>query len=171
MATHAPTSLTSDIRLRDVIDGDLPIFFEQQRDADAIQMAASPPRDRDAFMAHWTKILSDENVTKKTILLDGHVAGNIVSWERDRKRVVGYWIGKNYWGRGVATKGLAEFLGVVTARPLYAHVAKHNLGSIRVLEKCGFTICGEESESPDAPSDGVEEFVLKLSTNENSEAH
>jgi len=169
MGTHAPTSFTSDIRLRDVTDGDLPIFFDQQRDTDANQMAAFPARDRDAFMSHWTKILGDETVTIKTVLLDGQVAGNIGSWDRDRKQVVGYWIGKNYWGKGVATKALAAFLGVVKARPLYAHVAKHNIGSIRVLEKCGFTICAEETESLDAPSDGVEEVVLKLNTNENGE--
>jgi RimJ/RimL family protein N-acetyltransferase len=169
MATHASTSLTSDIRLRDVTDADLPIFFEQQRDSDANQMAAFPARTREAFMAHWTKILGDETGTIKTILLDGHVAGNIFSWERDRKRLVGYWLGKDYWGKGVATRALSEFLGVVKARPLYAHVAKHNIASIRVLEKCGFTICREETESLDAPSDGVEEYVFKLGANDNGE--
>jgi RimJ/RimL family protein N-acetyltransferase len=168
MAAHAPTSLTSDIRLEDVTDADLPIFFEQQCDSDANQMAAFPARARDAFMAHWTKILGDETVTTKTILLDGQVAGNIGSWERDRKRLVGYWIGKNYWGKGVATRALREFLRVVKVRPLYAHVAKHNSASIRVLEKCGFTICGAETEALHAPSDGVEELVFELSAKENA---
>ncbi len=126
------------------------------------QMAAFPARDWDAFMAHWRKILGDENVTIRTVLLADHVAGNIVCWERDGKRLVGYWIGKDYWGKGVATSALLEFVGVVKARPLYARVAKHNIASIRVLEKCGFTICGEQTESSDAPSDGVEEWVLKL---------
>ena len=131
-------------------------------------MAAFPARDMAAFMAHWSKMLGDETVTIKTILLEEQVAGNILSWERDRKRLVGYWIGKNYWGKGVATKALAEFLGVVKVRPLYAHVAKCNVASIRVLEKCRFTICDEETQALDAPGDGVEELVLKLSTNENS---
>jgi RimJ/RimL family protein N-acetyltransferase len=157
-------SLTSDVRLRDVTDDDLPIFFEQQRDSEANKMAAFPARTRDAFMAHWTKILSDETVTIKSILFDGSVAGNILSWEQDHKRLVGYWIGKSYWRKGVATKALSEFLGVVKARPLYAHVAMQNIASIRVLEKCGFTICGEETAPFDAPSDGVEELVYKLST-------
>src|SRR5258708_37916755 len=164
MSTHPPTLLTSDICLRDVIDSDLPILFEQQRDPDANQMAAFPARDRDAFMAHWSTILGDENVTIKTILLAEHVAGNIVCWEWDSKRLVGYWIGKNYWGQGVATRALSEFLGVVKARPLYAHVAKHNIASIRVLAKCGFTICDEETKALDAPSDWLEEFVFKLGT-------
>lgn len=150
--------MTNDVLLRDVTEGDLPIFFEQQLDPDALHMAAFPPRDRDAFMAHWTtRILGDETVTKKTILFDGQVAGNIVSFERSGKLLVGYWIGKNYWGKGIATKALSEFLGYVKVRPLHAHVAKHNIASIRVLEKCGFTICGE-SES----GDEVEEFILIL---------
>ena len=112
--------------------------------------------------------MGDEGVTLKTILLDERVVGNIVSWERDSKQLVGYWIGKAYWGNGVATNALSEFLDLVKVRPLYARVAKQNIASIRVLEKCGFTICVEEMESFDAPSDGIEELVFKLTTNENS---
>jgi RimJ/RimL family protein N-acetyltransferase len=160
---HMTISSTSDVRLRAVTNDDLPIFFEQQRHPDANQMAAFPARDWDAFTAHWTKIRADENVTIKTVLVAENVAGNIVCWERDGKRLVGYWIGKNFWGQGVATRALAEFVGVVKSRPLYAHVAKQNIASIRVLEKCGFTICDEEAKALDAPDDGVEEFVFKLS--------
>lgn len=162
MADHASTLRTGDIRLRDVIEADLPVFFEHQRDPDANRMAAFPARSRDAFILHWTKMLGDESVTVKTILCSGQVAGNIVCWKRDRKRLVGFWIGKEYWGKGVAGKALAAFLGVVKDRPLYAHAAKQNTASIRVLEKCGFTICGEETASLGPPSDGVEEVVLVL---------
>lgn len=158
--------MTSDVLLRDVTEGDLPIFFEQQLDPDANQMAAFPARDRDAFMAHWTKILGDETIIIKTILFDGHVAGNMVSFEQFDKRQVGYWIGKEYWGKGIATTALSEFLGHVKARPLYAHVAKHNIASIRVLEKCGFTICGEDKGDSNAGGEEVEEYILKLSANE-----
>jgi RimJ/RimL family protein N-acetyltransferase len=169
MAPHPPTALTGDVRLRNVAEGDLPIFFDQQCDPDALRMAAVVPRDREAFLAHWTKLLADWTVPVRTVLLGGQVAGNVVSWERDCKRLVGYWIGKHYWGKGVATRALREFLGIVQARPLYAHVAKHNIGSIRVLEKCGFTICVEETEALGAPSDGVEELVLKLAAGESGE--
>ena len=117
-------------------------------------MAAFPARERDAFMAHWAKILGDEAAVIKTIVADGQVAGNIVSWEQFGEREVGYWLGKQYWGKGVATKALAAFLGHVRARPLFAHVAKHNIGSRRVLEKCGFVICGEERLLDDASGAG-----------------
>ena len=141
--------MTNTVLLRDVVESDLPIFFEQQLDPVANQMAAFPARDREAFMAHWAKILADESNILKTILYGDQVAGNIVSWEQPdegSEREVGYWLGREYWGKGIATRALAAFLEHVTARPLYAYVAKHNLASIRVLEKCGFIITGKEAE-------------------------
>ena len=162
MAGGASNPSTGDVQLRDVTEGDLLVFFEHQRDPQANRMAAFSARDRDAFMAHWTKILADETLDKKAILFDGHVAGNVVSWEQSGEREVGYWIGREYWGKGVATKALSEFLGHVRTRPLYAHVATHNVASIRVLEKCGFTISSEDSRPSDAGGDDVEELVLKL---------
>ena len=148
--------------MRDVTEGDLPIFFEHQRDSDANRMASFPARDRDAFMAHWSRIMADPTVLVQTILVEEQVAGNIVSWEAEDRRFVGYWIGKDWWGRGVASAGLAVFLARVPARPLYARVAKDNIASIRVLEKCGFTLCSGLTESLPAPSDGVEELVFGL---------
>ena len=153
--------MANDFLLRDVTEDDLPIFFEQQLDPDATEMAAFPARDRDVFMAHWAKIMADDAVVLKTILFDGHVAGNIVSFEMSGKREVGYWIGKEYWGKGIATRALAAFLDYVNTRPLYAHVAKHNIGSRRVLEKCKFTIVSEDKFS-NAQGKEVEEFILKL---------
>lgn len=144
MDATATAPPSGDVRLREVIEADLPILFEQQWDPEANAMANFPARDRDAFMAHWTKILADETLPVRAILFGPEVAGNIVSWEQDGRRLVGYWIGKAYWGRGIATQAMSEFLKVVTSRPLYAHVAKHNVGSIRVLEKSGFTLCADE---------------------------
>ena len=114
-------------------EADLPVLFEQQMDPEANRMAAFPARDREAFTAHWKKVLADAAVAKKTILFDGRVAGNIVSFQQLGRPLVGYWIGKEYWGRGIATRALSEFLNHVTARPLHARVAKHNRASIRVL--------------------------------------
>ena len=148
--------------LRDVIESDLPIFFEQQLDPDATEMAAFPSRDREAFMTHWAKIMVDDSVILKTVLFNEHVAGNMVSFEMSGKREVGYWIGKEYWGKGIATRALAAFLDYVKARPLYAHVAKHNIGSRRVLEKWGFVIVGEDKGFPDVRGQEVEAFILKL---------
>src|SRR6185436_13609483 len=136
--------MTHQIRLRNVIDSDLPIFFEHQRDPEASQMADFHSRELEAFMAHWAKILQEPAFTTRTILCDEQVAGNIACFEEAGKPEVGYWLGKEYWGQGVATQALSALLKLVEQRPLYAFVAKHNLGSRRVLEKCGFALHAEE---------------------------
>jgi len=146
--------------LRDVTEDDLPILFEHQREPEANRMASFPARDRDAFMTHWhTKVLGEPNNRKKAIVVDDEVVGNIVSWEQDGKRLVGYWIGKAYWGRGIATAALEEFVADhEKARPIYAHVSVQNVGSVRVLEKCGFRQVGDAVTA----SDGVEEILMQL---------
>lgn len=154
------------VSLRDVIESDLPIFFEQQLDPDANVMAAftssRDPADRDAFMAHWTRILGDESNINKTILFEGCVAGNIANFELFGDREIGYWIGKPYWGKGIATSALAQFLQIVTERPLYARAAKDNIASLRVLQKCGFRISGEDKGFANARGEEIEECILKL---------
>ena len=147
-----------DVRLRAVRDDDLPIFFEHQNDPEANRMANFEARDRRTFMAHWAKILREGAGSVRTIEFEGQVAGNIVSWEHDGERDVGYWIGREHWGKGVATAALSAFLDELQMRPLLAHVAAHNIGSIRVLEKCGF----ERTGPPTRVHDGVEELLLEL---------
>jgi RimJ/RimL family protein N-acetyltransferase len=108
-------------------------------------------------MAHWAKTLADDSALTWTIVADGEVAGNIGCWEADGRRFVGYWIGREFWGRGLATQALAELVGLVEARPLYAHVVTSNVASIRVLEKNGFVEVGRH-----AADDGIEELVMEL---------
>ena len=142
---------TITVVLRDVRDSDLAIFFEQQLDPDANHMVAftkRDPTDRDAFLSHWAKIRSDDTVTVRTILFDEHVAGNVGKFERSGKPEVCYWIGKEYWGNGIATAALSLLLTEVKVRPLYAGVAKDNLASVRVLQKCGFEVVGLERRRP-----------------------
>jgi len=144
------------------VDTDLDVLFEQQADPEATAMAAFPARDRQRFDAHWAKIRRDETVILRTILAGDHVAGGISSWQDEGRRLIGYWIGREYWGRGVATQALALFLAEVPARPLSAHVAAHNAGSIRVLQKCGFERDhGREAQAP-RPEDGIEELAFIL---------
>jgi RimJ/RimL family protein N-acetyltransferase len=155
------------VRLRDVEADDLALFFEHQRDPVAVAMVAFQSRDRAAFAQHWAKLLADDTLLKKTIVVapsvsadspaQNQVAGHIGSWTSDGKREIGYWLDRAYWGRGIATAAITAFLRLEPTRPLYAEVAKHNTASIRVLQKCGFTIAGVE----DHPADGVNiPFVL-----------
>lgn len=135
-----------EVILRDVAEEDLLIFYAHQLEPEAVQMADFPSRDRATFLTHWHRILAEPTGPTKTILFNGQVAGNIVSFEQAGRTEVGYWLGKDYWGRGVATHALSAFLDHIPDRPLYAHVARHNIASLRVLQKCGFTISGETSD-------------------------
>lgn len=151
------------VSLRPVSDEDLPVFFEHQLDPEANRMAGFAPRDRDSFTAHWANIMRDETNITRTVVVDERVAGNVGSWlESPSKRLVGYWIGREHWGKGIATRALAEFVGTVTERPLFAYVAEHNVASKRVLEKCGFVVTNDDDPAPDDVVDDVEELLLRL---------
>ncbi|MFI5348657.1 MAG: GNAT family N-acetyltransferase [Elusimicrobiota bacterium] len=149
------------VELRDPVAQDAPIFYAHQLQPAALRMAAFGSRGRDAFMAHWAKIKEDPSVRQQTILADGLVAGYVGSFERLGKREVCYWLGQDVWGKGVATQALAAFLGKEIRRPLWARVAKCNPASLRVVEKCGFAIVGEDSY-PNKAGEVVAEFVLQL---------
>ena len=112
-------------------------------------MAMVEPRDRASFEDQWAKMLRDERAGLRAVEADGVVVGNVVSWEHEGEREVGYWIGREHWGRGVATTALAAFVAEITERPLFAHVVNTNVGSIRVLEKCGFRRTGTPTVAAD----------------------
>ena len=152
-----------EVRIRAVQDSDIEPFFAHQREPEATEMAAFPARDRVPFFTHWARIRAEPTSLLRTIVAGGEVAGNIVSWTQSGHREVGYWLARSHWGRGVATKALALFLAEETARPLVAHVAVHNVGSIRVLEKCGFQRA-EATEFSSATADlgDIEEVPLVL---------
>ena len=153
--------IPSKVSLREVRPDDLPILFEHQMDPEGARMAAFKSRERDAFMAHWTKIMANPACAIRVILADGIVAGHIAAWTDGAERLVGYWIGRECWGRGIASAALTQFLDYETTRPFTARVAKHNLASIRVLQKAGFTPAGKEtSDLPDG--DKLVELVFKL---------
>ena len=151
-----------EVGLRAVEDADLDVFFEHQRDTEASGMAAVDARDKDQFAAHWVRVRANETAVLRTIVAGGAVAGNVVSWVQDGQRLLGYWVGREYWGRGIATAALAQFVRQLPTRPLWAHVATHNAGSIRVLEKAGFRRDREQEAAMPGPEDGIEEFVFRL---------
>ena len=155
-----------DFSLRPVLETDLPAFFTFQLDPEANAMAAftaKDPTNQEAFLAHWHRILSDPTTIHRTIVVNGQVAGSVSSYEEAGHPEVTYWLGKRYWGQGLATRALTEFLAQINlTRPIYARAAKDNIGSLRVLEKCGFKIIGEDSGFANARGKEVEEFLLCL---------
>jgi RimJ/RimL family protein N-acetyltransferase len=129
-----------EIVLRETVADDIPIFFAFEHDPGASAMAGVPARSWDAHANHWARIMDDDTILLRTILVGGVVAGNVVSFSESFPREVGYWLGRGYWNQGIATRALAAFLTIERTRPLHGCVAAHNVASRRVLEKCGFTV-------------------------------
>jgi RimJ/RimL family protein N-acetyltransferase len=152
------------VTLREFESGDLETFFEQEKDPAARQMAAfasTDPEDKATFLDHWDQILHDPEVRLRTILYHGRVAGYITKFRMFGQPSVAYWLGRSYWGRGIATRALQSFLHEETLRPLYARVAADNLASARVLAKCGFEEVARDHGFANARGMEIEEIVLR----------
>jgi RimJ/RimL family protein N-acetyltransferase len=150
--------------LRPVEDEDLDVFFEHGRDSEAVFMAAfssSDPHDRVAFDQHWARIRGNPEIRVRTIVRDGVAVGNVASFMRGLAREVTYWIGRGWWGQGIATAALRAFL-VETGRPVFGRTAFDNVGSQRVLQKCGFVEVGRETGYAAARGQAIEEIVWAL---------
>lgn len=153
------------VALRDMTPADVPICFEHQLDPEAGRMAAftsKDGRDRDAYVARWTRLLAEGSVCAKMILAEGEVVGTIASWGPPEDRQVTYWIWRTHWRRGLATSALSEYLKVYPARPLFGTAAHDNGGSLRVLEKCGFKRVGTARGFANARGEEIDEVILKL---------
>lgn len=153
------------LTLREGRDEDLPLLYEQWADPVAVHMAAfTAPNhmDRDAFERRWSRLRADETVLNRVIVVDDEVAGTIGSWGDPGEREVTYWIGRSHWGKGIATDALKALLVVDRSRPIHARVASDNLGSRRVLEKCGFRVIATDRGVAEARGAEIEELVLRL---------
>jgi RimJ/RimL family protein N-acetyltransferase len=143
------------VELREIRESDIPILFAYQNDPEANAMAAFPARDEPAFREHLGRVLANPEVLTRAIINGDVVVGQIGSWTEDGARNVGYWIGREHWGNGYATAALRALVAIDHARPLWAHIAEHNVGSQRVVERSGFVLDRKVQED-------VLEFVYRL---------
>ncbi|WP_329216074.1 GNAT family N-acetyltransferase [Streptomyces sp. NBC_01485] len=151
--------------LRAVHDSDVPVFYRQLNDPEALWMAAftpEEPADRDVFEARWKRIRASADVVVRTVLADGDVIGHASVYGEPGEREVTYWVDRAYWGRGVATAALRALLAEVGERPLFARTSADNAGSLRVLHKCGFRTTARATGYAPARGEDVEELVLRL---------
>ena len=153
------------MRLRSVLAADLVVFFDHQSDPDAAHMAAftvRDPGDRAAFDRRWERILTQASITARTIELDDLVIGHVLAHPWGGSLEVSYWLGRPYWGRGLATRALTFFVAEVASRPLSAHVAQDNLASRRVLERCGFVLVDTARAYAESRQTDVEGHEFRL---------
>lgn len=153
------------ITIRNVETSDIATFFEQQLDPEANRMAAfvrEDPQDRAAFDAHWKRILESTGIVNKTILRGEEIAGHVSCYPQEEKLEVTYWLGKEHWGNGIATQALKKLLQEITHRPLFARAVQDNIGSVRVLQKCGFKIIGDDKGFARGRGEETEEYLFRL---------
>ena len=152
------------IRLRPLTRSDLPVLVANQLDPDANRMVAHSRdnTDRTQVEAHWLSILDRDDVILRGVEWNGQLAGYLIAFEHGGLPEVGYWLGRDYWGRGLASHGLRLFLCELPQRPLHAWAAKDNLASLRVLEKCGFVRYGESQHFSPARGADIIGYRLRL---------
>lgn len=144
---------------------DLELLFMFQLDKEAGYLAAFMPQnqaDRTAYIEKHTKLLNDLTVNAQTIIMDNTIVGSIAKFEMEGSAEITYWIDKNFWNRGIATAALKQFLIIENARPVFGRVAFDNIGSQKVLEKCGFVKTGTDKGFANARQAVIEEFIYKL---------
>ncbi len=154
-----------EIKLRPTVVADLEILFQFQLDPEANYLAAFTSKDstnKQAYLAKYTKLLNDPTVNNQTIMAGTVIAGSIAKFIMEGDAEITYWIDKNFWGQGVATTALKEFLKIETARPIFGRVAFDNSGSQKVLEKCGFVKIGTDTGFANARQTEIEEFIYRL---------
>lgn len=164
-------TLVGEVALRPVDDSDLDALFEQKRDPESVRMAAftaKDPDDRTAFDVHMAKIRTSPEVTMRAITADGRLVGSIASFVVEGDTEVTYWIDRSFWGQGIAGRALALFLESVSVRPLFAHVASDNVGSLKVLQKAGFAITGTATSLANGRNTEIEETILRLDESANT---
>ena len=159
------TNNNLDIKLRPTEIADLELLFQFQTDKEGGYMAAFMPKDptdKSAYIDKFTKLLKDPTVNNQTIILDNIIVGSIAKFIMEGNTEITYWIDRKYWGQGIASKALNKFLVIETIRPIFGRVAFDNVGSQKVLEKCGFVKKGTDKGFANARQTEIEEYIYKL---------
>jgi len=157
---------TNHIKLIETKEDDLNSFFEFQLDKEASYLAAFTPKnpnDKVAYIEKYTRHLNDPTIQMRTIKVNDVIAGSIAKFIMENEAGITYWIDKKFWGQGIATAALKDFLQIEHSRPIYARVAFDNYGSQKVLEKCGFVKTGKDKGFANARQMEIEEYIYKLS--------
>jgi ribosomal-protein-alanine N-acetyltransferase len=154
------------ITLPKTLKEDLETLFQFQLDEEANRLAAftsKDPSDKAAYIEKYATHLADPTIHMRTIKANGEIVGSIAKFIMHGEAGITYWIDRKFWGSGIATDALREFLKIEHARPIYGATAFDNYGSQKVLEKCGFVRAGTDKGFANARQAEIEEFIYQLS--------
>ena len=153
------------ITLTKTVKEDLYVLFEFQLNEEAIYLAAFTPKDpsdKNAYIEKFTKHIADPYINMRTINFNDQIEGSIATFVLEEEAEITYWIDRKFWGKGIATSALNEFLKMEQIRPIHGRVAFDNFGSQKVLEKCGFVKIGKDKGFANARQAEIEEYIYKL---------
>ena len=83
-----------------------------------------------------------------------------------RSAEIGYWLGEEFWGRGIATDALIAVTDYAFSNydvcRLYAHVFDWNVASARVLEKAGYAFEGRLQKSVTKDGHTIDQLMYAM---------
>lgn len=144
---------------------DLNILFQFQLDKEGIYLAAftpNNPNDKNAYLKKYSTFLTDPTINMQTIKVNDEIVGSISKFVMKNEAEITYWIDRKFWGQGIATTALKDFLEIEDTRPIYGRVAFDNYRSQKVLEKCSFIKIGIDKGFANARKLEIEEYIYKL---------
>jgi [ribosomal protein S5]-alanine N-acetyltransferase len=155
----------NNIILTETEKDDLNMFFQFQLDKEANYLAAftsKDPNDKIAYIEKYSRHLADPTINMRTIKFNDEIVGSIAKFVMENEAEITYWIDRKFWGQGIATTALNNFLKIEQNRPIYGRTAFDNYGSQKVLEKCGFVKIGKDKGFANARQAEIEEYIYKL---------
>ncbi|MCK0069020.1 GNAT family N-acetyltransferase [Kordiimonas laminariae] len=159
------------VSIRNMVGADIEPLAKFHTDEEAAWLAGGGAISGDTatHVARFARLLDDESgeLLLRTIIVDGEVAGYIATFLREDAREISYWLGRQFWGKGIVTHALKVFLlqvkEIFPDQSIYARVVESNIGSAKVLEKTGFRSLREEQFFSEARQGEVSEtlYILK----------
>jgi RimJ/RimL family protein N-acetyltransferase len=173
---------TGRLLLRPVVGGDADALFEHARDVDlprhmtwSAHTAVEQTRE---FVAGCVVARETAQGYVWTILENARVAGliGLDGVQRGRPGVrfdraeIGYWLGREFRGRGLMTEAARAVLetgfGRLALHKVTSHAFVENTSSLRVLEKLGFTVVGRKREDVKKGDVWHDQLALELLAHE-----
>lgn len=133
-----------------------------------------PYTQRDA--RNWLDaVIGLEPETNFAIDVAGEAVGGIgytIQYDVARRSAeVGYWLGEDFWGRGIATEALIAVTDHAFANHdlcrVFAHVFDWNQASARVLQKAGYAFEGRMRKSVTKEGQTIDQLMYAMIREEN----
>jgi ribosomal-protein-alanine N-acetyltransferase len=115
----------------------------------AVDLIKSSPSDFSSFKAIHFAIEYRKSLANSSLIFVGVIGLKSID-QVNKKANLGYWIGEEYWGKGIATASVQLIISYTFSelglKEIYAYVFPENKASIRILEKNGMNHVGEINE-------------------------